>query len=181
MLPQVEMRVVDPVILEDVEPGTPGELWFRTDQAMAGYLGKPEATAETIVDGWVRSGDVGRVDDGGFVFIEDRVKDMIITGGENVYSPEVERVIAEFPAIGEVAVIGVPDDRWGEQVKAVVSPAPGEQVDAGKLVEFCRERLAHYKCPRSVDVVEALPRNATGKILKRTLRRPYWEGRERNV
>lgn len=181
VLPQVEMRVVDPATLEDAEPGTPGELWFRTDQAMAGYLGKPEATAETIVDGWVRSGDVGRVDDGGFVFIEDRVKDMIITGGENVYSPEVERVIAEYPGVGEVAVIGVPDERWGEQIKAIVAPAPGEGVDAERLVEYCRERLAHYKCPRSVDVVEALPRNATGKILKRTLRRPYWEGRERNV
>ncbi len=181
VLPKVEMRVVDPGTFDDVEAGTPGELWFRTDQAMAGYLGKPEATAETIVDGWVRSGDVGRVDDGGFVFIEDRVKDMIITGGENVYSPEVERVIAEYPAVGEVAVIGVPDDRWGEQVKAIVAPAPGERLDVEKLVEYCRERLAHYKCPRSVEVLEALPRNATGKILKRTLRRPYWEGRERNV
>ncbi|MEU9686723.1 long-chain-fatty-acid--CoA ligase [Amycolatopsis japonica] len=181
VMPEVGMRVVDPATLEDAEPGTPGELWFRTDQAMAGYLGKPEATAETIVDGWVRSGDVGRVDDGGFVFIEDRVKDMIITGGENVYSPEVERVIAEHPAVGEVAVIGIPDDRWGEQVKAVVAPAPGERVDVDELVEYCRDRLAHYKCPRTVELVEALPRNATGKILKRTLRRPYWEGRERAV
>lgn len=171
----VDIRIVDPVTLEDADAG---EVWIRTDQRMAGYLGNPEATAETIVDGWVRTGDVGRLDDGGFLFLEDRVKDMIITGGENVYSPEVERVVAEFPGVAEVAVIGVPDDRWGEQVKAVVA---GEQLDAGKLMEFCREHLAHYKCPRSVDVVEALPRNATGKILKRSLREPYWRDRSRNV
>ncbi|NBH11660.1 long-chain fatty acid--CoA ligase [Amycolatopsis sp. SID8362] len=171
----VDIRIVDPVTAEDAAVG---EVWVRTDQRMAGYLGKPEATAETIVDGWVRTGDVGRLDDGGFLFLEDRVKDMIITGGENVYSPEVERVVAEFPGVAEVAVIGIPDERWGEQVKAVVA---GDQLDADKLMEFCRERLAHYKCPRSVDVVEALPRNATGKILKRSLREPYWRDRDRNV
>jgi acyl-CoA synthetase (AMP-forming)/AMP-acid ligase II len=181
-LPGIELRVVDPARGEDVEPGTAGELWFRTDQRMSGYLGKPGATAETITaDGWLRTGDIGRVDDGGFIFIEDRVKDMIITGGENVYSPEVERVIAGYPAIGEVAVIGVPDEKWGESVKAVVAPAPGETIDEGKLVEYCRARLAHYKCPRTVDVVEALPRNATGKILKRSLRKKYWQDQSRNV
>jgi acyl-CoA synthetase (AMP-forming)/AMP-acid ligase II len=168
------MRVVDPVSGEDVEPGEAGELWFRTEQRMSGYLGNPEATAETITpEGWLRTGDIGRVDDGGFIFIEDRVKDMIITGGENVYSPEVERVIAEYPGVAEVAVIGVPDDKWGESVKAVVSPAPGETIDADKLIEYCRGRLAHYKCPRTVDAIEALPRNATGKILKRSLRKEY--------
>jgi acyl-CoA synthetase (AMP-forming)/AMP-acid ligase II len=157
-------------------------LWFRTEQRMSGYLGKPEATAETITpEGWLRTGDIGRVDDGGFIFIEDRVKDMIITGGENVYSPEVERVIAEYAGVGEVAVIGVPDDKWGESVKAVVSPAPGETIDAGKLIEYCRTRLAHYKCPRTVDVLEALPRNATGKILKRSLRKDYWQDKSRSV
>jgi acyl-CoA synthetase (AMP-forming)/AMP-acid ligase II len=171
----VDIRIVDPVTREDAAVG---EVWIRTEQRMAGYLGKPEATAETIVDGWMRTGDVGRLDDGGFLFLEDRVKDMIITGGENVYSPEVERVVAEFPGVAEVAVIGVPDERWGEQVKAVVA---GDGLDAGKLMEFCRERLAHYKCPRSVDVVPALPRNATGKILKRSLREPYWRDRDRNV
>ncbi|MGW4065726.1 acyl-CoA synthetase [Amycolatopsis sp. NPDC004747] len=171
----VEIRIVDPVTGEDAEAG---EVWVRTEQRMAGYLGKPEATAETIVDGWVRTGDVGRLDDGGFLFLEDRVKDMIITGGENVYSPEVERVVAEFPGVAEVAVIGIPDDRWGEQVKAFVA---GDQLDTEKIVEFCRERLAHYKCPRSVEVVDALPRNATGKILKRSLREPYWRDRDRNV
>ncbi|MET9001871.1 long-chain fatty acid--CoA ligase [Amycolatopsis sp. NPDC004169] len=174
----VDIRIVDPITEEDTADAEAGEVWVRTEQRMAGYLGKPEATAETIVDGWVRTGDVGRLDDGGFLFLEDRVKDMIITGGENVYSPEVERVVAEFPGVAEVAVIGVPDERWGDQVKAVVA---GEQLDAEKIVEFCRERLAHYKCPRSVDVVDALPRNATGKILKRSLREPYWRDRDRNV
>jgi acyl-CoA synthetase (AMP-forming)/AMP-acid ligase II len=180
--PGVEMRVVDPVLLEDVEPGTGGELWFRTAQRMSAYLGDPEATAATITpDGWLRSGDIGRVDDGGFIFIVDRVKDMIITGGENVYSPEVERVIAEYPAVAEVAVIGVPDEKWGETVKAVVSPAPGETIDEAKLLEYCLGRLAHYKCPRLIEVVAALPRNATGKILKRELRAGHWRDQDRKV
>lgn len=165
-----------------VAPGEPGELWWRSAQVMAGYLGRPEATAEIITSaGWLRSGDVGYVDDGGFVFICDRVKDMIITGGENVYCPEVERVLVEHPAVGEAAVIGVPDERWGECVKAVVAPAPGAAVVEADLVAYCRERLAHYKCPTSVDVVDALPRNATGKVLKRDLRAPYWAGRDRQV
>jgi acyl-CoA synthetase (AMP-forming)/AMP-acid ligase II len=173
---------VDPVTSTDVPPGVGGELWWRTAQAMAGYLGRPDATAEIIsADGWLRSGDVGYVDDGGFVFICDRVKAMVITGGENVYCPEVERVLAEHPAVAEVAVIGVPDERWGECVKAVVVAAPGAAVEPGGLIAYCRERLAHYKCPSSVDVVEALPRNATGKVLKRDLRAPYWAGRDRQV
>lgn len=149
---------------------------------MVGYLGRPDATAETITPAsWLRSGDVGYVDDGGFVYICDRVKDMIITGAENVYCPEVERVLVEHPTIGEVAVIGVPDDRWGECVKAVVVPAPGEEVVEADVIAYCRERLAHFKCPTTVDVVDLLPRNATGKVLKRNLRAPYWEGRDRQV
>jgi acyl-CoA synthetase (AMP-forming)/AMP-acid ligase II len=167
-----EMRVVDPVTLEDAPVG---ELWFRTPQVMAGYLGQPEATAETVTaDGWLRTGDIGRLDEGGYVYIVDRVKDMIITGGENVYSPEVERVLAEHPSVADVAVIGVPDERWGESIKAVVQPADGQTVDPDQLVAFARERLAGYKVPRSIDVVAEMPRNATGKILKKVLRQPYW-------
>jgi acyl-CoA synthetase (AMP-forming)/AMP-acid ligase II len=182
LIPQAELRVVEPETLEDVPTGANGELWFRTPQLMKGYLNRPEATAEVITDdGWFRSGDMGRVDPDGFVYVEDRLKDMIISGGENIYSPEVERVLAEHPAVAEVAVIGVPDDRWGEAVKAVVSLHPGQQATDDELIAFCRERLAGYKCPRSVDVLEALPRNPTGKILKRDLRRPYWEGRERST
>jgi acyl-CoA synthetase (AMP-forming)/AMP-acid ligase II len=179
-LPGAEVRVVDPVTGQDVAPGTPGELWFRSEQRMAGYLNDPEATAATITaDGWLRTGDIGRVDDGGFVFIEDRLKDMVLTGGENVYSPEVERVIVEHPAVADVAVIGVPDDHMGEAVKAVVTLAEGQPVTTEEIIAFARERLAHYKCPRTVDIVSELPRNHTGKILKRAVRTPYWEGRNR--
>ena len=178
----VEVRVVDPATLEDVEAGTSGELWFRTEQATPGYHGQPEATKELITDdGWVRTGDVGRLDDEGFVFVEDRVKDMIISGGENIYSPEVERVLAEHPSVLELAVIGVPDDTWGESVKAVVAFHPEKAVEPEELIAFARERLAHYKAPRSIDVVEALPRNPSGKILKRDLRKQYWSDSERQV
>ena len=170
-----QIRVVDPVTLEDAPVG---ELWFRTPQTMVGYLGKPEATAETVTaDGWLRTGDIGRLDEGGYVYIVDRVKDMIITGGENVYSPEVERVLAEHPDVADVAVIGVPDDRWGESIKAVVQPADGHTVDPDQLLAFARERLAGYKVPRTIDVVDQMPRNATGKILKKVLRQPYWPDR----
>ena len=144
--------------------GEHGELWFRTPQLMKGYLNKPEATAEVITDdGWFRTGDMGKVDADGFVYVEDRLKDMIISGGENIYSPEVERVVAEHPSVMEVAIIGVPDDRWGESVKAVVALHPGTELTEEELIGFCREQLAHYKCPKSVDILEALPRNPTGQ------------------
>ena len=181
-IPGAEVRVVDPGTLQDVEPGTAGELWFRTEQATIGYHGQPEATRELITDdGWVRTGDIGRIDDGGFVFVEDRVKDMIISGGENIYSPEVERVLAEHPAVAELAVIGVPDEKWGESVKAVVAFHPDQAAEPEELIEFARERLAHYKAPRTIDVVEALPRNPSGKILKRDLRKQYWASSDRQV
>jgi acyl-CoA synthetase (AMP-forming)/AMP-acid ligase II len=177
-----EVRIVDPGTLEDVPTGEHGEIWLRTPQLMKGFLGRPEATAEvTTEDGWFRTGDIGRMDDGGYVYVEDRLKDMIISGGENIYSPEIERVLAEHPAVAEVAVIGVPDEQWGEQVKAVVSLRPGTSATEEELIGWCREQLASFKCPRSIDVVEALPRNPTGKILKRQLRQPYWEGRDRVI
>ncbi len=178
LVPNAEVRVVDPDTLEDVATGEQGELWFRSPQLMKGYHNKPEATAESITDdGWFRTGDVGRVDDGGYIFVEDRLKDMIISGGENIYSIEVERVLSEHHAVVEVAVIGIPDDKWGEVVKAVVV-VEGEATEAD-LIAFARERLAAYKCPKSVDITEELPRNPTGKILKKELRKPHWEGRDR--
>ena len=181
-LPGVEARVVDPVTLEDVKPGERGEIWFRSAQAMRGYLNRPEATASTkTADGWIRSGDIGRTDDGGFIYVLDRVKDMIITGGENVYGPEVENVLNACPGVSEGVIIGIPDDRWGESVKAVVVPAPGAELSARDIIAFCRARLAHYQAPASVDFVEVLPRSATGKVLKRALREPYWAGRERAI
>ena len=178
LIPDAEVRVVDPNTLEDAPTGEQGELWFRTPQLMKGYLNRPDATAEVITeDGWFRTGDVGRVDEDGFIFVEDRLKDMIISGGENIYSIEVERVLGEHPAVTEVAVIGVPDEKWGEAVKAVV--ALESDASEEELIAWCRERLAGYKCPKTVDIIDALPRNPTGKIMKKDLRKPFWEGRDR--
>lgn len=173
-LPGNELRVVDPATGKDVEPGQVGEFWVRSEQVMAGYWNMPEATRQTITsDGWLCTGDAGRVDDEGYLFIEDRVKDMIITGGENVYPAEVERVLLQHPAVAEVAVIGVPHEKWGETVKALVVPHGEAMVDEADLITFSRDRLAHYKCPTSVASVPVLPRNPTGKILKRELRQTF--------
>ncbi|BBZ38910.1 long-chain-fatty-acid--CoA ligase [Mycobacterium conspicuum] len=178
--PGNEIRIVDPESGEQLPVGEPGEIWVRSNQRMSGYLNRPEATKETITDDdWLRTGDIGRVDADGYLYIEDRLKDMIITGGENVYGPEVESVLMEHPAITDAAVIGVPDDFWGESVKAIV--VADTEVDADDIIEFCRRHLAGYKCPRTVDFAPALPRNASGKILKTELRQPYWQDRARNV
>ena len=171
LVDHVDVRIVDPTTLLDVSPGDAGELWFRTPKRMQGYLGKPEATAQVIVDGdWLRTGDIGRMDEGGFIFIVDRLKDIIITGGENVFSPEVESVVAEHPSVAEVAVIGMPDPTMGERVTAVVTAAQGKTVDPDDVITFTRTRLAGFKCPRTVVVVDELPRNASGKVLKHELR-----------
>lgn len=181
-IPGMEIRIVDATTGDDLPTGEPGEIWLRSPQVMKGYHNNPSATAEVITDdGWFRTGDIGHLDDGGYLFVSDRLKDMIISGGENIYSPEVERVLSEHPAVLEVAVVGVPDNTWGESVKAFVAFKEGQQATDAELIEWCRERLAHYKCPKSVDVVEALPRNPTGKVLKRDLRAPYWDNRDRQV
>jgi acyl-CoA synthetase (AMP-forming)/AMP-acid ligase II len=183
LIPGVELRVVNPDTLEDVPTNSQGELWLRTPQLMKGYLNRPEATAACITeDRWFRTGDIGRIDPDGYLFVEDRLKDMIISGGENIYSIEVERVLSEHPAVIEVAVFGVPDEKWGESVKAVVALDAGsseDTIDQDALIAWCREHLAHYKCPKSVDIIDALPRNPTGKILKKDLRKPFWAGRDR--
>jgi acyl-CoA synthetase (AMP-forming)/AMP-acid ligase II len=151
-----------------------------TDQLMAGYWQQPEATAAAITpDGWLRSGDGGHLDADGYVYVTDRIKDMIVSGGENVYPAEVERVLAEYPGIADVAVIGVPDERWGEVPRAVVVAPDG--VDEAAVLAYCREHLAAFKCPKGLDVVEELPRNPTGKILKKDIRAPYWAGRDRKT
>jgi acyl-CoA synthetase (AMP-forming)/AMP-acid ligase II len=179
-VPGAQVRVTDYATGEEVLVGEQGELWFRTDQRMTEYLNRPDATSDTITsDGWVRTGDIGRVDADGYVYVEDRLKDMIITGGENVYGPEVERVLIEHPAVVDAAIIGVPDDHWGESVKAIV--VADRDVSAEDIIVFCRQYLAAYKCPRSVDFRDELPRNPTGKLLKRELRKPHWEGRERAI
>ena len=149
---------------------------------MVGYWGLPEATSRTLdADGWLRSGDAGYLDEDGYLYISDRIKDMIISGAENIYPAEVENVIHDHPAVADVAVIGVPDEKWGEAVKAIVVLHPGTAVDASSIIDFARSRMAHFKAPKSVDFIDALPRNAAGKILRRELREPYWMGRERRV
>ncbi|HEX9548664.1 MAG TPA: long-chain-fatty-acid--CoA ligase [Acidimicrobiales bacterium] len=178
----VELRVVDLETGQDQPPGVPGELWTRSSQNMKGYWHNDEATAATITsDGWLKTGDVAYLDDDGFVFLHDRVKDMIVSGGENIYPAEVENALMAHPAVADVAVIGVPDDKWGETVKACVVKATGSEMTAQELIDFARERIARYKCPRSVDFVALLPRNPSGKILKRELRQPYWEAAERQI
>jgi len=175
-----EVRVVD----ADGRPlpsGEVGEIAVRGEQVMKGYWNLPDATAQAIVDGWFRTGDAGYYDEDGYLYIHDRVKDMIVTGGENVYPAEVESALFAHPDVADVAVIGVPDDRWGEVVKAVVVRRPGSELDAEELIAWCADRIAGYKRPRSVDFVDALPRNPTGKVLKKELRERYWEGRDRRV
>lgn len=178
--PGTEIRIVDAETGDQLPDGEAGEIWVRSDQRMIGYLNRPEATAETITaDDWVRTGDIGRLDADGYLYIEDRLRDMIITGGENVYGPEVESVLIEHPAVTDAAIIGIPDDRWGESVKAIVVITG--QVEAGDIIDFCRQHMAGYKCPRTVDFAAELPRNASGKILKNQLREPYWKDRARRV
>lgn len=158
-----------------------GELLARGNHVMEGYWRQPDETAKAIRDGWFHTGDGGAIDAENHVSILDRKKDVIISGGENVSSIEVEDCIFSHPAVAEVAVIGVPDEKWGETVKALVVVAPGAQVTEQEIVDHCRARLAHYKCPTSVEFRDVLARTATGKLQKFKLRAPYWEGRERQV
>ncbi|MEB8339537.1 class I adenylate-forming enzyme family protein [Streptomyces endophyticus] len=163
-------RVVDPRTGEDVAPGADGEIWLRTPQLTPGYLNKPEETAAAITpDGWFRTGDIGCLDDEGFLYLKDRLKDMIISGGENIYSVEVENVVATHPAVLEAAVIGVPDPAWGETVKAFVVLRRGETLDSATLRAWLEGRIARYKRPRIVEFVDQLPRTGSGKVMKRAL------------
>lgn len=180
-VPGAEVRVVggdgDTLPLGEV-----GEIVVRSPSNMVGYWKRPDDTARTLTaDNWVHTGDAGYMDRDGYVYIHDRVKDMIISGGENVYPAEVESAIYGHPDVADVAVIGVPDDTWGEAVKAVCVPKPGHTVEAASVIAWARERIAGFKVPKTVDVIPELPRNPTGKILRRALRAPYWEGRDRQV
>jgi acyl-CoA synthetase (AMP-forming)/AMP-acid ligase II len=161
--------------------GEVGEIICRSPQNMRGYWNLPNETAKTIRSGWLHTGDAGYFDAEGYLYIFDRIKDMIVSGGENVYPAEVESTLFAHPAVADVGVIGVPDERWGEAVKAIVVREPGTNVSSEELIAFARTRIGGYKVPKSIDFVEALPRNASGKILKRELRTPYWQGRERQV
>lgn len=180
-LPGVELRIVDGAG-NDMPVGEVGEVWTRSSNNMMGYWNLPDATKSTMADGgWVKTGDAGYMDEDGYLYIHDRVKDMIITGGENVYPAEVESAIYGHPDVLEVAVIGVPDEKWGESVKAVCVPKTGATIDPDSIIGWARERIAGFKVPRSVDIIPALPRNASGKILRKDLRAPYWEGYDRQV
>jgi acyl-CoA synthetase (AMP-forming)/AMP-acid ligase II len=177
---EVEVRVVA-ADGKPCEPGAVGEIIARGPNITRGYWRDPDATARTIVDGWLHTGDAGYFDTDGYLYIHDRIKDMIVSGGENVYPAEVEDALADHPAVADVAVIGVPDAKWGEAVKALVVLRANAETTAPELIAFARTRIAGYKVPKSIDFVGILPRNAAGKILRRDLRAPYWEGRERLV
>ncbi len=180
--PGVELRVVDIQTGATLGPGQPGEVQARTDRLMSGYWNRPDATAEVLLaDGWFSTGDVGELDSDGYLFLRDRLKDTIISGGENIYPAEVEDALQWHPDVAEVAVIGVPDDKWGETPRAVVVRTPGSSLTGDELISYARSRIATYKCPTSIEFVDTLPRNATGKVLRRELREPFWAGRERRI
>ncbi|MEI7713085.1 MAG: long-chain-fatty-acid--CoA ligase [Rhodospirillales bacterium] len=167
---------------KEVPRGTVGEVCGRGKTVMSGYWKQPELTAHTLRNGWLHTGDGGYMDEDGFVYIVDRVKDMIVSGGENVYSAEVEEALYSHPAVAECAVIGIPDDRWGERVHAIVRFKPDMSATEQELIAACHARIANYKCPRSVTIaMDSLPLSGAGKILKSELRKPYWEGREKRV
>jgi long-chain acyl-CoA synthetase len=173
-LPWVELRIVEPSTGRDVPPGQVGEIWVRSAMVMKGYWNNEAATRETLREGgWLRTGDAAHMDAQGYVFLFDRYKDMLISGGENVYPAEVENALGDHPAVLKVAVIGVPHARWGETPKAIVVLRPGMQASAQEIIAFARTRLAGYKCPTSVEFTQILPRNASGKLLKRELRRLF--------
>jgi acyl-CoA synthetase (AMP-forming)/AMP-acid ligase II len=180
-MPGISLAILD----ADGNPLPPrevGEIATRSGSNMEGYWNLPEATARTLdKDGWLRTGDAGFLDEDGYLYIHDRIKDMIISGGENIYPAEVESAICDHPDVAEAAVIGIPDDKWGEAVKAVVALKPGKTATPTDIINFTRERIAGFKTPKSVDIVPALPRNPSGKILRRQLRDPYWAGKDRQV
>ncbi|MEO7403859.1 MAG: AMP-binding protein, partial [Burkholderiales bacterium] len=178
--PGTSIRIVDDAGVP-LPTGAIGEVVVHSEGMMSGYWNQPVLTAETIRDGWLHSGDMGTLDADGFLTIVDRKKDMIISGGENIYSLEVENALLAHPAVGEVAVIGVPDPKWGESVKAFVVLREGMIVTELDLIEHCRTQIASYKRPRSVEMLRELPRLATRKVDKKALRAPYWAGRERGV
>jgi long-chain acyl-CoA synthetase len=180
-MPGVTLRVVDPVTGDDLPDDVVGEVWIKAPTNMHGYWANEEATREALTDdGFVRTGDGASMRDG-YVYLRDRLKDMIVSGAENVYPIEIENVLIEHPDINDVAVIGVPSERWGETVKAMVVLRDGAHVTEADVIACARSSLAAYKCPTSVEFIEELPRNPSGKLLKRVLRAPYWAGAERHI
>jgi long-chain acyl-CoA synthetase len=161
--------------------GSVGEIVVSGPTIMLGYWERPAESAAARRDGWLRTGDAGYMDEDGFVFVVDRIKDMIITGGENVYSTEVENALANHPGVAGCALVGIPSDEWGESIHAFIVRKAGHQVSAEDLVAHCDGQIANYKCPRSIDFLDALPMSGAGKVLKAKLRAPFWEGRSRRI
>ena len=176
----VEVKVVNEEGIE-VKPGELGEIILQSDSVMKGYWKLPDETDETIRNGWLNTGDMGNIDEKGYIFIVDRKKDMIISGGENIYPREIEEILYTHPSIIEAAIIGIPDDQWGEAVKAFVVVKEGENVSEQEIIDFCTEKLASYKKPKSVEFLEILPRNPAGKVLKKELKEKYWKDHDRRI
>jgi long-chain acyl-CoA synthetase len=180
------LRIVDPVSGEDLPEGQTGEVWIESERNLLEYWRNPEATRQAYPEGrnerggWLRTGDGGYLKDG-YLFINDRIKDMIISGGENIYPAEIENLLMKHPAVADGAIIGIPDPTWGEAVKACVVLKPGVQATEREIIDWMRDRMAHFKCPKSIDFVDTMPRNPSGKILKRVLREPYWKEQGRSV
>jgi long-chain acyl-CoA synthetase len=180
-LPGVEVAIVG-LAGDRLGPRAVGEIVTRSPGNMSGYWNQPEATTKTLdSEGWLHTGDAGYLDEDGYLYIHDRIKDMIISGGENIYPTEIENALSGHPDVTEVAVIGVPDERWGEAVKALVVLRPGRTADEAALLDWLRPQIAVFKVPKSIEFRDALPRNASGKLLKRSLREPYWSNMSRNV
>ena len=177
-MPGTQVRIVDEDDKE-LPRGEIGEIAIRGPQLMEGYWNLPDATANALRGGWMYTGDAGRMDEEGFVYIQDRIKDMIVSGGENIYPKEVENALFEHPNVADAAVIGVPSEQWGEAVLAFVATRDGQTIEPDELIAFCRERLAGYKVPRAIESIAQIPRNASGKVLKKDLREPYWRDVDR--
>ncbi len=176
----VKVKIMD-INAKPVPMGEVGEIWVKSDSNMKSYYNLPEATKANLTDGWMHTGDAGYIDAEGYVYLKDRIKDMVVSGAENIYPVEVENVIAKHAAVLDVAVIGIPDDKFGESLLAIIVPREGQTLTLDELIAFCRDEIAGYKIPRQMEFIEALPRNPSGKILKKILRKPYWEGKSREI
>jgi acyl-CoA synthetase (AMP-forming)/AMP-acid ligase II len=176
----VEIKIMDTDGVE-VDTGEVGEIWVKSDTNMLCYYNLPEATAANLTDGWIHTGDAGYQDEEGYLYLKDRIKDMVVSGGENIYPVEVENALAKLDAVADVAVIGVPNEKFGEALLAFVVTKPGMSLTLEELMDFCRDKIAGYKIPRQLEIVNELPRNPSGKILKKVLREPYWDGVERGI